>query len=235
MIDSVENKAKLWNICMERKLFERVPQNLIDNVQRKFEESVSIFSSQSISTNDINFINEEIIKHFTNELLTLTSVNKESIQSDRKSDFEKRLQEKQDEFNVLMNKPTPETIEFTQEKDEPIKGDLDEIIKRHNDERQNELNKVFASQNPDANLNEQNSVIMPSTIEESPQIQSLTTTNNVMQIQQLPQVNNNDNFQVQELVDQTSKLQRMIENQTLVINNLAQIQIQMLNILKTRL
>ena len=134
-----------------------------------------------------------------------------------------------------MNKPTPETIEFTQEKDEPIKGDLDEIIKRHNDERQNELNKVFASQNPDANLNEQNSVIMPSTIEESPQIQSLTTTNNVMQIQQLPQVNNNDNFQVQELVDQTSKLQRMIENQTLVINNLAQIQIQMLNILKTRL
>ena len=171
MIDSVENKAKLWNMCMERNLFEKVPQNLLDNVQRKFEESVSIFSSQSVSTNDINFINEEIIKHFSNELLTLTSVNKESIQSDRKSDFEKRLQEKQDEFNVLMNKPTPETIEFSQEKDEPIKGDLDEIIKRHNDERQNELNKVFATQNPDANLNEQNSVIMPSTIEESPQFQ----------------------------------------------------------------
>ena len=73
-----------------KETFERVPQNLIDNVQRKFEESVSIFSSQSISTNDINFINEEIIKHFsTNELLTLTSVNKESIQSDRKSDLKK--------------------------------------------------------------------------------------------------------------------------------------------------
>ena len=106
MIDSVENKAKLWNICMQRKLFEKVPQNLLDNVQRKFEESVSIFSSQSVSTNDINFINEEIIKHFSNELLTLTSINKESIQNDRKSDFEKRLQEKQDEFNVLMNKPS---------------------------------------------------------------------------------------------------------------------------------
>ena len=235
MIDSVENKAKLWNMCMERNLFEKVPQNLLDNVQRKFEESVSIFSSQSVSTNDINFINEEIIKHFSNELLTLTSVNKESIQSDRKSDFEKRLQEKQDEFNILMNKPTPETIEFSQEKDEPIKGDLDEIIKRHNDERQNELNKVFATQNPDANLNEQNSVIMPSTIEESPQIQTLSPTNNVMQIQPLPQVNNNDNIKIQELIDETSKLHRLVENQTLVINNLAQIQIQMLNILKTRL
>jgi hypothetical protein len=226
MIDGVENKAKLWNMCMERKLFEQIPQSLIDNVQKKFEESVSIFSSQSVSTNDINYINEEIIKHFTNELLTLTSVNKESIQNDRKSDFEKRLQEKQDEFNGMMNKPKPEGIEFSQDKDEPLKGDLDDLIKKHNDERQNELNKVFQSQSPNSNLNDSNNTIVrPSVIEESSHARNVPLQNLDDQIQK----------KISNLINQTNKLQALVENQSTVINNLAQIQIQMLNILKTRM
>ena len=142
-IDSIENKAKLWNICIEKNIFQNIPNELLPNIQKLFEDSINIFKNQNITPDNLDYMNGEIINHFKNELVSFGSVSKENIIQDRKNDFERRLEEIQREFNQLMQKDKPEDVEFKQVTDEPIGEDMNDLIEKHNKEREQELQKVF--------------------------------------------------------------------------------------------
>jgi hypothetical protein len=224
MIDSVENKAKLWNTCMERNMFANIPQNMVQNVQKKFEESVSLFVNQSTSTNDIEFINNQILKHFNDELLSFNSTDKETMKNDRKSEFEKRLQEKQNEFNSIMKKPNPETIDFSHEPDEPIKENIDELIKKHTEERNAELNKVFSKQLPDTQIERNNTVIRSVNIENT----------SPMEIRPPNQYNELENS-MKILLESNEKLKMVVNHQNTMIQQMVNVQLQILSVLKEKL
>lgn len=222
-INTNENKAKLWNECLNRNYFNKIPENLQENVQKKFEESVMMFSSQNTSNNSLEYINEQILKHFHDELISFTSYDKSSIIGDRKNDFEKRLQEKQAEFDMMMNTSKPSDIDFTQEIDEPIKEDIDDLISKQTAERENQLKTVFSEQSVNDNLTK-NEVIAPSFISSNQ--------------------NNNANFQVPDqslvkqeekytkLIEEINDMKKIIEYQSRLLNNLTKTQIQILTLLK---
>tara|TARA_B100000123_G_scaffold239278_1_gene191880 strand:- start:591 stop:1277 length:687 start_codon:yes stop_codon:yes gene_type:complete len=222
-INTNENKAKLWNECLNRNYFNKIPENLQENVQKKFEESVMMFSSQNTSNNSLEYINEQILKHFHDELISFTSYDKSSIIGERKNDFEKRLQEKQAEFDMMMNTSKPSDIDFTQEIDEPIKEDIDDLISKQTAERENQLKTVFSEQSVNDNLTK-NEVIAPSFISSNQ--------------------NNNTNFQVPDqslvkqeekytkLIEEINDMKKIIEYQSRLLNNLTKTQIQILTLLK---
>ena len=83
-INTNENKAKLWNECLKRNYFNKIPENFQENIQKKFEESVTMFSSQNTSNNSLDYINEQILKHFHDELISFTSYDKGAIIDERK-------------------------------------------------------------------------------------------------------------------------------------------------------
>ena len=226
-IDTTKNKAKLWNECMTRNYFKNIPDALLPSVQKKFEESVALFVNQDVSNNSFDFINEQILEHFNNELMSFTSFDKQSMIDDRKNEFEKRLQEKQAEFDMMMNQNKPNEIDFTQQADEPLKGNIDDLINKHTEERNNQLKTVFSEQNVNDNLsnaeNSENNIIAPSYI---------SNTNEIPQ-QQLIQPPIQHNLEsTNELLSKIELLEDKINKQNVLLNNLTRSQIQILNLLK---
>ena len=225
-IDSTENKAKLWNECMNRNYFKNIPDGLLPSVQKKFEESVTLFVNQDVSNNSLDFINEQILKHFNNELMSFTSFDKQTMMDDRKNEFEKRLQEKQAEFDMMMKHNKPSDIDFTQQADEPLKGNIDDLINKHTEERNNQLKTVFSEQNVNDNINNvensQNKIVASSYI-------SNTTELPQQQLIQQPSQNLELN---NELLSKIESLEDKINKQNILLNNLTRSQIQILNLLK---
>jgi len=65
----------------------------------------------------------------------------EEIQNDRKSQFEKEMSIKENEFRNAMTQPVPKTIEFNEKRDEPI-GEMEKLIAETIAQRNFEMNQI---------------------------------------------------------------------------------------------
>lgn len=235
-IDSIENKAKLWNICIEKNIFQNIPNELLPNIQKLFEDSINIFKNQNITPDNLDYMNDQVINHFKTELVSFGSISKESIVQDRKNDFERRLEEKQREFNQLMQKDKPEDVEFKQVSDEPIGENMNDLIEKHNKEREQELQKVFNQQGPNDNL--KNEIISNSVVEKEEystiqpgELQQTSVPSLPMNINNSHQISSQD---INIIIDKIDKLERIVNGQSQLLTNLIKSQVNIMNILKTK-
>lgn len=65
----------------------------------------------------------------------------EEIQNDRKSQFEKEMSIKENEFRNAMTQPVPKIIEFNEKKDEPI-SEMEKLIAKTIAQRNFEMNQI---------------------------------------------------------------------------------------------
>jgi len=134
MFLSQENKGFLWNLMIENETFKKEIDNNVLNVKKTFETLLIDIdkNNENIDLLEKNklFLVELNLKISNNKLVT----NKE-ISNKRVSDFESRLQKRQNDFTISMKTESPEEISFEDNMDQPLLNVENELQKKINERK----------------------------------------------------------------------------------------------------
>jgi len=117
-MNSNENKAYLWEKCITDGVFNNIHKEKASSIQGMFESVIADFLKIN-SSEALDIINIKIIQKIKEEINKINS-----------------YEETQKSYDVLLNKPVPPKINFSDVKDEPIKN-LDKLLEQAQDSRKN--------------------------------------------------------------------------------------------------
>jgi len=153
-----DNKAILWDILSEQKLFEGIDLKYRYEIKDAFEQTILVVEKQGRGMSLIEK-NKEVIKKmvsildtFKRQQQTQTTVPRqytnEELHKERQNAFERELKRKQTEFDGL-NRTIPEKIDFSDKLDEKIGDKMDMLLSEAIASRERELKQVLEIQNPE--------------------------------------------------------------------------------------
>ena len=179
---SIKNKEFLWNILYEKKIFQGIPNDKIENVKNIFESSINNVINNTQNDNIIE-INKEILVKINSEINKLKNnlLNSKNVKDEFKDEktliFDKNLNAHKDSLNKLINPDKPKEIDFKDKEDKPINNDemnriLEEMQKDRNiNNIENKDRNINNIENKDRNINN---------IENKISGDNLIKTNNIM-------------------------------------------------------
>ena len=153
-INSVQNKELLWTTLQESGAFAGLPSDQFQPMHAAFDNSVQQASMSSMSLSDAN---KHVIRDFMQLLRSANqnanqSYNKkkkievvyraEDLQTERASEFDRQLREKQAEMDAFLTLKKPTDVSFTDlasAEDKPIGGEMSQLIARELAAREREL------------------------------------------------------------------------------------------------
>jgi hypothetical protein len=138
--ESTQNKELLWEILCENQTFRSKIKVDINKLTQEFENNMKITRQNNNNLNLVD-LNKQFI-HIMNSSCsngTIFNISNEpitsqDIQNKNISEFEKRLNNRQSEFDNSMKNTAPDDINFKDDKDMPI-SDIDNILKQKIAER----------------------------------------------------------------------------------------------------
>ena len=158
---TISNKKTLWDIMYQNGFFNNINKNPND-IKIYFETEMNTIENANNNLSVIDKNKQILIKMKTyldsnkldkqNEFVTA-----EQILKNKQDNFNQQLNNKQMEFDNIINKPIPKDIDFSDKNEDnnnSINNLLDEAIKR----RENQLNFIVSS-NTEINENKKNSLI----------------------------------------------------------------------------
>lgn len=137
-MNSNQNKATLWKSCVEQGIFDKVPPEMLYQVQGLFELTINQFNNEGL---ELGMANQLLLKDFKVQLGKLIGQPLP----------QKSFEELNTEYNSQFQPKPPSKIEFSMEKDSPLQ-DLESILKQKSDQRQNEINEFFKEEKGMANF-----------------------------------------------------------------------------------
>jgi len=159
---NTENISMIWDVITDEEIFKFLSRDIQNKVANIFTSNLKgFFESEIQNTNNLIDINKKYImlilnyikKNFPaqqpnkikihNEIISSTPekelITYEEIQNDRKSQFEKDLNKRQEEFTNSMTIPVPSVPEFVDKNvDAPIR-EMEKIIKEMTAQRNYEV------------------------------------------------------------------------------------------------
>lgn len=145
-MNTIKNKAYLWEKCITLGIFENIHKDMAPRIQSTFENVVEGFSNRK---ENIEQLNQECIIRIKEEIGKLNT-----------------FEERQKEYDTLLNKAPPAKIDFSDKVDEPIQN-IESLVERTQNNRQ-ELFKQFDTK-PISNTTVTNAII------DSTQLNSIPT------------------------------------------------------------
>lgn len=133
--DSQENKALIWGVLSEQKVFENIPDSLFMKVQTLFETEIKSIKERSQGKNaDLLIMNKMLMQNFTRSI-SLLKDNKSAKSKNIEKDFLKA----KTELDKFLVGDKPQELDFSDPKDdEPLKiEDLDDKLNIIINERKN--------------------------------------------------------------------------------------------------
>ena len=179
-LNSNENKALLWNLLNESNIFTNIPDQFLNNVKVDFEDIILKHKNNN-NGKQINLMeqNKKIITDIIPTLnkYKLPSALKQNIPSalkqniplpnqdsnssvytqqqiheERQEKFHSQLSEKETEFSSLIKKKTPNKIDFSDKNDEPIGNQMDDLLTKALQERDNQLEGIQNNMTPTSDI-----------------------------------------------------------------------------------
>lgn len=155
------NVNTLWDVISDEDIFKFLSRDVQSKIAELFSNNIKgFFETERTKTNSLVDINKKFIllilnhikinytQQMPNKIKILEetplkeSITYEEIQNDRKSQFEKDLIKKQEEFENIMIKKSPPLPEFADKYDEkPIEG-MDMIIKEMTTKRNYDVEQI---------------------------------------------------------------------------------------------
>lgn len=153
-----DNKAILWDILSEQKLFEGIDLKYRYEIKDAFEQTILVVEKQGRGLSLIEK-NKEVIKNMVSIIdtfkrqqqtqnLVQRQYTNEELHEERQKAFERELKRKQTEFDGL-NRTIPEKIDFSDKLDEKIGDKMDMLLSEAIASRERELKQVLEIQNPE--------------------------------------------------------------------------------------
>ena len=122
-MNSNENKAFLWEKCINDGVFNNIHKEKASSIQGIFESVISDFLKIN-SSETLDVINIKIIQKLKEEINKTNS-----------------YEETQKNYDELLNKQMPPKINFSDTKDEPIKN-LDKLLEQAQDFRKDSFKPI---------------------------------------------------------------------------------------------
>jgi hypothetical protein len=110
-----KNKAELWEKCINLGIFENIHKDMSPRIQSTFENVIEGFSNRK---ENIDVLNQECIHKIKEEISKLNT-----------------FEERQKEYDTLLNKAPPAKIDFSDKVDEPIQN-IESLVERTQNNRQ---------------------------------------------------------------------------------------------------
>lgn len=220
----VRFKKDLWNKCVEFKVFDYISDENVDKTKQVFENIVTNYQSQILQHEDkgnASLLYEKLINEISKELTPLKKLTRDSIQQDKKNQFDQQFEKKQKEFNTMMNKDVPPAPQFSDDhKDEPIgQENLDELIERQMKEREKVMN-INEYKPPINNELENTIVATPPHLPQQAQPRSM----NIPEIPEIPEI--------PMLMMKINKIEETMKIQSTILQQIVQSQLAILRKLK---
>jgi hypothetical protein len=114
-MNSNKNKAVLWEKCITLGIFENIHKDMAPRIQSTFENVIEGFMNRK---EDIEHLNQECIMKIKEEIGKLNT-----------------FEERQKEYDTLLNKAPPTKIDFSDKVDEPIQN-IESLVERTQNNRQ---------------------------------------------------------------------------------------------------
>ena len=167
-----ENISTLWDVISDENIFKYLPKKAQNEVFELFTENIKLYHNFAINNKLLKLIDINkkyilfILKHiketypqqtFSNKIKILDEVpskeiiTSEDIQLERKTQFEKDVIKRQEEFENIMNVKTPPQPVFLDKYDDKPIDEMDKIIKEMTSSRNYEVEQINRSYNSDIN------------------------------------------------------------------------------------
>lgn len=192
MFLSDENKGFLWDVMSDNEKFKKEIDNNVLNVKKNFEELIKNINDENKDV-ELLELNKIFLIEFNKILDNNKLVTKEEISGDRISDFEKRLKMRQNDFTSSMKNENPEEIDFKDDQDQPLLNVEDELQKKIQQRKYDNI---------DLGDIEEGKKWLGIDISEN-------TLTKIEEIHNLPNTNENNNFQMKKDIDIFSKLKKV--------------------------
>jgi hypothetical protein len=157
-----QNVDLLWEVIIDDDLFKNKPKELINEIGTMFTQTLRGFNEfEKNNSNNLMSMNKKFIGLMLNRSRSIIISNKTQIppqktkdlitasdlQSERMSQFEKDLSQKQSEFTSAMSLPVPPVPKFSDNNlDEPI-GEMELAIKKALEQRNYDIEQVSKNLN----------------------------------------------------------------------------------------
>ena len=154
-----DNVEMIWEIIVDADLIKSKQNINISQMRVYFIEQMKLFYENNKNTHQIDLtqMNKSFISLIIKDIQQIldkpipvktTIVTAQDIQAERKSEFEKNLNQKRDEFMTAMAVPVPEALKFNDKLDEPIGGNnMAELISRTLAQRNFEMDQIHKTMN----------------------------------------------------------------------------------------
>jgi hypothetical protein len=165
-----DNIKMLWDVISEEDIFKFLTQDIQEKIYQLFINNIKgFYEAEKSKTNSLVDLNKKyiiLILNFIkqnypyqpskikihNEQPIKESITYEEIQNDRRSQFDRDLTKRQNEFEDIMNVKVPPVPEFSDKKsDSPIK-EMDKIIKEMQLQRNYEVEQINRTYNTSNNV-----------------------------------------------------------------------------------
>jgi hypothetical protein len=170
-----DNINTLWDVISDEDIFKFLSRDIQGKISQLFLNNIKgFFETERIKNNNIIDINKKYIllilshikKNYPQQIPSKIKILEEpaakelityeEIQNDRKSQFEKDLVKRQEEFTNAITLPVPKVPEFSDNyRDTPIK-DMDKIIKEMTSKRNYEVEQINRNYSNNSNNNNDN-------------------------------------------------------------------------------
>lgn len=172
-----DNVNTLWDVISDEEIFKFLSRDIQSNVGNLFSTNIKgFFETERTKTNNLVELNKKYIllilnyikknhPHQPSKIKILEEppvkelITYEELQNERKSNFEKDLQQRQNEFEDTMTIKAPPVPEFADKfTDKPI-GEMDKIIKEMTSKRNYEVEQF--NRNYQTDINQVNNWLKP--------------------------------------------------------------------------
>jgi hypothetical protein len=178
---SNQNKGIIWALLNEHNVFNGIDNKYVNSIKTEFDTKIDNISNTISNTDNLVILNKKVISEMMNEMtkykthIQSQSIQGQSVQSGANANsmpitsadaqlqkqtlFQKNLETKQSEFDTLINKPKPNTIDFADNngQDKPNSSEMERKLAETIAWREKQLNVVLDTQNKsETSINEAN-------------------------------------------------------------------------------
>lgn len=145
---TTQNKALLWNLMMETNVFAGVPEDNYEQVKSLFENEIETISNlHGKRYNSLTEMNKALLLEVTKKLNPFRRTNdpkpvlitNSDIQLQRRNEFSEHLTHKQKDFEDMITLKKPNEIDFTDTKDTPIAGNMEDVLAKMMEQREKDM------------------------------------------------------------------------------------------------
>ena len=163
-MNTMQNKGILWKLLQENGYFNDINNNYFNEIQRNFE---SVINTIDHNYTDLSLIekNKKVIDNMVSYLKQYKSNPDNMVLPPqpqqitlKKKDISENLEKKKVEFLNLMHTQEPKEIDFKDNQDQAVEGEINNLLEKVIQERENDLSFFPLEKNSNIE-NEKNIVI----------------------------------------------------------------------------